>query len=140
MEISGITQDLHELSLNEKTKEFKVEDEECFPLLVALGADAHSIPFDNWIPSRLCHSIILSFVGYKNRVCRILQLLNHKSRAFIIKADGLPGFLVAHSIKSLSAAGKQVTLDIEDAAIKGELEYGTHNKVVICKPHRTYSY
>ena len=85
------------------------------------------MPFDNRIPSRLVHSVIFSFLGYKNRVCRILQLISHKGRTFIIKADGLPGFLVARSLKSLSQAGRQVTNEFEEASLNSKIMYGRDN-------------
>ena len=37
--------------------------------------------------------IILGFVGYRNQVLPLMQGLSHGTRAFIVNAGGLPGFL-----------------------------------------------
>ena len=37
--------------------------------------------------------IILGFIGYRNKVLPLMQGLSHGTRAFIVNADGLPGFV-----------------------------------------------
>lgn len=38
--------------------------------------------------------IILGFFGYREKVINLLQILSHSTRAYIINAGGLPGFLI----------------------------------------------
>ena len=42
--------------------------------------------------------ILLSFLGFCDEVMPILQVLSHSTRAFIINANGLPGFIVQRGI------------------------------------------
>ena len=39
--------------------------------------------------------IILGFVGYSYDVIPLMQVLSHGTRAFIVNAKGLPGFVLA---------------------------------------------
>ena len=45
----------------------------------------HSQPFSKKLPSRNIIAIMLSYVGTKPKVCRLLQLINHSSRAYIVQ-------------------------------------------------------
>ena len=45
------------------------------------------------LDSRLPIGIILGFLGYRHEVMPFLQRASHKTRAFIINANGLPGFI-----------------------------------------------
>ena len=51
-----------------------------------------SLPFVN-LQAREATAIILGFLGYRHHVLPLLQVLSHKSRALIWKANGLPGFV-----------------------------------------------
>lgn len=37
---------------------------------------------------------MLSYVGYHHEILPLLQIISHRTRAYIINAEGLPGFLV----------------------------------------------
>ena len=55
---------------------------------------------------------ILSFYGYSHEANIIMQVLSHSTRAYIINADGLPGFLVkADLMYFLHVADKQGKLE-----------------------------
>ena len=45
------------------------------------------------IQARAPTAIILSFTAFRHEIISILQKISHKSRAFIINANFLPGFL-----------------------------------------------
>ena len=45
------------------------------------------------LQARTVTAIILAYYGYKHETLSMLQTLNHKSRAYIVNADGLQGFL-----------------------------------------------
>ena len=42
--------------------------------------------------------ILLGFLGFRDEVIPILQAISHGTRAFIINANGLPGFIVRRGI------------------------------------------
>ena len=42
--------------------------------------------------------IILGFFGYQHQVMRLMQCLSHGTRAYIVNADGLPGFVLEFDI------------------------------------------
>ena len=46
------------------------------------------------LESRLPIGIILGFVGYRHTVIALMQTISHGTRAFIINANALPGFIV----------------------------------------------
>ena len=46
------------------------------------------------IQSRLATALIFSYVGNQHQVPGILQKLSHRTRAYIVNADGLKGFLI----------------------------------------------
>ena len=50
-------------------------------------------PFHDSFGSFNIAAIVLSFFGARREVCRMLQMLNHTGRAYIIHQNGLPGFL-----------------------------------------------
>ena len=43
-------------------------------------------------------SIILGFVDYRHQVIPLMQGLSHGTRAYIVNADGLPGFVIPFDI------------------------------------------
>ena len=53
---------------------------------------------------------MLGFIGYRDEVTPLMQTLSHATRAFIVNANGLPGFLVSFDImkylKEEDKAGK----------------------------------
>ena len=53
--------------------------------------------------------IILGFVGYSYQVIPLMQVLSHSTRAFIVNAKGLPGFVLAFNVieflKEVDGAG-----------------------------------
>ena len=63
--------------------------------------------------SRLPIAVILGFLGHRHEVVPILQSLSHGTRAYIINADGLPGFL--NSMKFIDF--------LREADKKGQLEH-----------------
>ena len=38
--------------------------------------------------------IVLGFFGYQHQVMKMMQCLSHGTRAYIVNADGLPGFVL----------------------------------------------
>ena len=50
------------------------------------------------IQARLPIGIILSFVDYRFQVVPLMQNLSHGTRAYIVNADGLPGFVFSFDI------------------------------------------
>ena len=44
----------------------------------------HMQPFDTQLPSNIITAVILSYVGRKKTVYHLMQILNHKGRAYII--------------------------------------------------------
>ena len=48
--------------------------------------------------------VILGFVAYRHEVMPLMQTLSHSTRAYIINADGLPGFLVKDVFEVLKVA------------------------------------
>ena len=42
--------------------------------------------------------MILSFLGYRHEVMQLMQILSHGTRAFIVNANVLPGFLVVRDL------------------------------------------
>ena len=49
--------------------------------------------------ARLPIAMILSYLAYRDVVISKLQKLSHSTRAYIVNAEGLPGFLVLDIIK-----------------------------------------
>ena len=50
-------------------------------------------PFHGSFRSFNIAAIVLSYFGTRREVCRMLQMLNHTGRAYIIHQNGLSGFL-----------------------------------------------
>ena len=48
--------------------------------------------------ARLPLGVMLSFLGYKHNVIPLLQKISHGTRAFIINAEGLKGFIVEFNV------------------------------------------
>ena len=48
--------------------------------------------------SRLAIGVVLGFVGWRHEVIPILQSLSHSTRAYIINANGLTGFLLSMNL------------------------------------------
>ena len=48
--------------------------------------------------SRLAIGVVLGFVGWRHEVIPILQTLSHSTRAYIINANGLTGFLLSMNL------------------------------------------
>ena len=40
--------------------------------------------------------IVLGFYGYQPHVMKLMQCLSHGTRAYIVNADGLPGFVLEY--------------------------------------------
>ena len=51
------------------------------------------------LQARLPIGIILGFTGYSHQVIPLMQVLSHGTRAFIINANGLPGFVLTFDIR-----------------------------------------
>ena len=70
----------------------------------------HTTPFHGSFRSFNIAAIVLSFFGNRREVCRMLQLLNHTGRAYIIQQNGLPGFLepeeIMYELRKLMSLGK----------------------------------
>ena len=61
--------------------------------------------------TRLPIGIVLGFAGYRDQVFPLLQTLSHATRAFIINAEGLPGFVIAFdTMEPLKEAEKALGL------------------------------
>ena len=52
------------------------------------------LPFDG-LQSRNVHAMVLTYLGFKEDVFVVMQKTNHKSRAYIMNAEGLKGFLIS---------------------------------------------
>ena len=50
------------------------------------------------IEARLPIGIILGFYGFRHQVMQLMQCLSHGTRAYIVNADGLPGFVLKFDI------------------------------------------
>ena len=50
------------------------------------------------LPSLLIAATVLSYVGYDEDVCSMLQQISQASRAYIVEREGLPGFLLRFTI------------------------------------------
>ena len=42
--------------------------------------------------------IVLGFFGYQHQVMKLMQCLSHGTRAYIVNAEGLPGFVLEFDI------------------------------------------
>ena len=49
---------------------------------------------------------MLSFIGFRHEVLRLLQVLSQSTRAYIVNAEGLPGFLVEFNIMEILQKAK----------------------------------
>ena len=58
-----------------------------------------SLPFGK-IQSRHAIAMMLSYFGSNEEVYDIMRRTSHKTRAYIINAEGLKGFLVPYSVTS----------------------------------------
>ena len=63
---------------------------------------------------------ILSFLGYSHEVIPIMQTLSHATRAYIINADGLPGFIRSIEVIEL----------LRNADEEGKLKYIKRYQVI----------
>lgn len=64
------------------------------------------------IRARLPIGIILGFFGYRHEVMKLMQCLSHSTRAFIVNANGLPGFILKFEIiRALRQADKAGQLE-----------------------------
>ena len=52
------------------------------------------------LEARPAIGIILGFYGYQHQVMKLMQCLSHETRAYVINADGLPGFVLKFDIAS----------------------------------------
>ena len=50
------------------------------------------------IQSRLPSATILAYMDFKDEVVLLMMRLNHKTRAYIYRAEGLSGFLISDQI------------------------------------------
>ena len=53
------------------------------------------------IVAREATALIWTYLGWKHEVCPLMQRLSHSSRAYLINAKGLPGFLVPIDIPKM---------------------------------------
>ena len=80
--------------------------------------------------------MILGFLGYRHQVIPSLESLSHSTRAYIINAHGLPGFLIEFDVmKYLDDADKAGQLEhirryqaIDLGKVHGELEVKVNQK------------
>ena len=93
------------------------------------------------IQSRVALAEIFSFMDYKDRVCHLLQRLNHKTRAYIVNAEGLKGFCkVGLGIMNMFADENRRVIfasvcereDVSVEQVSGELRaIKDHNKMLV---------
>ena len=76
---------LPQLSSNTETYDIRV------PIKLELK---HKQPFGAKLPSNIINSIVLSYLGRKVQIIKLLQILNHNGRAFCVYKNGLKGFLI----------------------------------------------
>ena len=62
------------------------------------------------LPGKFVTSSMLQFVGRRDEVCQILQVLNHTGRAFCVSSNGLKGSLAGYPKQfwSLSEEAREV--------------------------------
>ena len=65
-------------------------------ILVSIQSQRKKQPFAGKMPSNNVNAKVLSYLGRKFQVSRLMQTLSHDSRAFYVKQEGLKGFLVGY--------------------------------------------
>ena len=64
------------------------------------------------LEARLPIGIILGYLGFRHEVVRLMQTISNATRAYIINADGLRGFLIEMDIlKALREADESKQLE-----------------------------
>ena len=59
------------------------------------------------LQARLAIGIILGFAAYGDEVLQLMQTLSHSTRAYIINANGLKGFVKSNDIKKYLQAADE---------------------------------
>ena len=49
----------------------------------------YSLPFEAKFPSSYVTCILLSYLDTKGEICRLLQIVSHRSRGFVVQRDGM---------------------------------------------------
>ena len=67
------------------------------------------------LPSRKVTAVMLSYVGRRDEVCQMLQVLSHTSRAYCIQNAGLKAYLVGYPdyFVNLSEESRRMYLELE---------------------------
>ena len=77
------------------------ENEMMLDTVIAFRQDHRkSIPFAN-IKSRNAAAILLSYYGNPREVYELMRIASHKTRAYIVNAGGLKGYLVNYSFLTI---------------------------------------
>ena len=71
------------------------------------------------IHARPPNGIILGFVGYSYEVIPLMQVLSHGTRAFIVNANGLPGFVLSPDFGLVDDLIKL----LKESDVAGQLEH-----------------
>ena len=78
-----------------------------------------NLPFEAKFPSSYVTCILLSFLDTKGEVCRLLQIVSHRSRGFVVQRDGMkelvskPAYLLLNSIDDVKYTGRS-DYELED--------------------------
>ena len=70
------------------------------------------------IQARLPTAVILGYFGYKHQVMPLMQTLSHKTRAYAINANSLPGFVI-----DMDFIGMNLINVLKNADEKGQLDH-----------------
>ena len=69
-----------------------------FETEVEIKSDYRKVMPIGGVQSRHATAVILSFYGFDSEVCYLMQIMSHKTRAYIVNTDGLKGFLPRFSV------------------------------------------
>ena len=71
-----------------------------------------NLPFEVKLPSTYATCILLSYLDTKSKIYRLLQIVSHRSRGFVVQRDGMkelvsiPAYPVVHSIDDVKREGR----------------------------------
>ena len=72
------------------------------------------------LEARLPIGLILGFYGFRHQVMKLMQCLSHGTRAYIVNADGLPGFVLEFNLIPF----------LRKADVAGQLEHARKYQVI----------
>ena len=78
-----------------------------------------NVPFEAKIPSSHVTCILLSYLGTKGEICRLLQAVSHRSRGFVVQRDGMKELVSVPAYPQLNT--------IHDLQLTERSKNGLHN-------------